>query len=117
MCGISGFNWLDKSKIKMMNNSMLNRGPDNQGYYCNEDVSLGHCRLSIIDLSEAGNQPMISSDTNYIIVYNGEVYNYKELDKEYGVKRSLALEFGKKYKTQFNKKNIAINIMNLFNSR
>ena len=41
----------------------------------------------------------------------------EELDKEYGVKRSLALEFGKKYKTQFNKKNIAINIMNLFNSR
>ncbi|MBK8567474.1 MAG: hypothetical protein IPN76_30170 [Saprospiraceae bacterium] len=58
------------------------RGPDDQGFYINEDAAVGMNRLSIIDLSDAGHQPMFSSDNRYVIVYNGEVYNYHDLRKD-----------------------------------
>ncbi len=84
MCGIVGF--VDKSKnkekiIKSMIERIKHRGPDENGFYINNDTALGHVRLSIIDLA-TGSQPMFSADNNYSIIYNGEMYNYQELKKE-----------------------------------
>jgi asparagine synthase (glutamine-hydrolysing) len=62
-----------------MNLATRNRGPDDEGIFANEDVSLGHRRLSIIDLSPAGHQPMCNEDQTLWIVYNGEVYNFQEI--------------------------------------
>jgi len=84
MCGIKGFNFINKSILKQMNDSLKHRGPDAQGSFFNEKASLGHRRLSIIDLSEKGTQPMIYNHKKRkaIIVYNGEIYNFKEIKKE-----------------------------------
>lgn len=87
MCGIAGFcNFIgDKNvNIERMKERMLHRGPDAGGSYHSEDgyVSLGHRRLSIIDLSENGSQPMVSRSGRYVIVYNGEIYNYKKIAKK-----------------------------------
>lgn len=84
MCGIVGF--IDKEKIKgrtikNMTNRIAHRGPDGEGYYADEYIALGHRRLAIID-EKNGSQPMISEDKKLIIVYNGEIYNYKELREE-----------------------------------
>ena len=79
MCGICGFNWSDRSLAEDMADIMAHRGPDQQGSFVDDDVSLGHSRLSIIDLSEKGKQPMANEDGSIQIVYNGEIYNFKEL--------------------------------------
>jgi len=80
MCGIAGFNWRDKSVIEKMAQTLRHRGPDDEGYYLDNNVSLGHRRLSIIDTSEKGHQPM--QFENLVIIYNGEVYNFKELKEQ-----------------------------------
>ena len=69
-----------------MTNSLSHRGPNAEGYYFNKKsyTGLGHRRLSIIDLSKKANQPMLSHCNRYIMVYNGEVYNYKEIAKKIG---------------------------------
>ena len=79
MCGITGFNWLDEKLIKEMTNEISHRGPDDEGYFVDNKVSLGHRRLSILDLSKLGHQPMTYSSGNQtlIITYNGEIYNYE----------------------------------------
>ena len=82
MCGISGFNWSDKTLIKSMTDVMKCRGPDDEGHYVDKAVSLGHRRLSIIDLSSAGHQPMLDDEEKLVLVYNGEIYNYIEIKKE-----------------------------------
>src|ERR1035437_4456161 len=87
MCGINGILGLNdvtiaKQKVIAMNNRMRHRGPDDEGVFVDEKIALGHRRLSIIDLSSAGHQPMQSQDGRYQIVYNGEIYNYKELKFE-----------------------------------
>lgn len=84
MCGIAGFcNFSgDRAEnIERMKRRMLHRGPDAGGTYLSEDgcVALGHRRLSIVDLSEAGAQPMTSHSGRYVLTYNGEIYNYKRL--------------------------------------
>lgn len=79
MCGIAGFNFSDKKTIKKMTDSIKHRGPDAEGFYIEKNVSLGHRRLSIIDLSDKGRQPMRYKD--FVIVYNGEIYNFLELKK------------------------------------
>lgn len=84
MCGIAGFcNWNgDKQKnIEKMKERMYHRGPDAGGSYFSDDgqVTLGHRRLSIVDLSENGAQPMASHSGRYVIAYNGEIYNYKKI--------------------------------------
>lgn len=61
---------------------LKHRGPDDEGLYNDAHVSLGHVRLSIIDLSSAGHQPMVSEDARYVLVYNGEVYNYIEIREQ-----------------------------------
>lgn len=81
MCGINGFNFKDEGLIRKMVEMTKHRGPDDKGVYCDGDFSLGHNRLSIIDLSAAGHQPMLSADKRHIIVYNGELYNYQEIRK------------------------------------
>ena len=86
MCGICGFNWNDSELIQRMNSVIVHRGPDQEGAYCNEDVSLGHRRLSIIDLSEHGRQPMFNEDQSVCLVFNGEIYNFQELRRELSAK-------------------------------
>ena len=86
MCGITGIISLKNEKIsfekiKEINDLIRHRGPDGEGFYIGENFAFGHRRLSIIDLSNDGNQPMILDD-DFIIIYNGEVYNYVELREE-----------------------------------
>lgn len=87
MCGIAGFCNLKCDKqvnIEKMKERMYHRGPDAGGNYFSDDgqVTLGHRRLSIVDLSENGSQPMTSRSGRYVIVFNGEIYNYKKLAKK-----------------------------------
>jgi asparagine synthase (glutamine-hydrolysing) len=80
MCGIAGFNWTSKESVEKMADTLRHRGPDDRGIYLDTNVSLGHTRLSIIDLSPKGHQPMESQDL--VLIYNGEIYNFKELRKQ-----------------------------------
>ena len=88
MCGINGFisNKFSVAEretvVRGMNTCLAHRGPDNEGIWSEADLTFGQRRLSIIDLSEEGNQPFFSGDKKYVIVYNGELYNYKELKLE-----------------------------------
>jgi asparagine synthase (glutamine-hydrolysing) len=82
MCGIAGFNWNDPKLIEAMTTELAHRGPDRHGYYTDGHVSLGHRRLSIIDLSENGRQPMGNEDGTVQIVFNGEIYNFQEVREE-----------------------------------
>ena len=82
MCGICGFNWDDKELIVKMMSSINHRGPDDSGHYIDDNISLGHTRLSIIDLSEKGKQPIHNEDESLWIIFNGEIYNYKTLRLE-----------------------------------
>ena len=92
MCGISGFflsnNYsTHKESLKIlrnMTNVLRHRGPDASGYWSSErdNIYLGHRRLSIIDLSKSANQPMNSRNDRYIIIFNGEIYNFKKLKSE-----------------------------------
>ena len=86
MCGIAGiinFNKINVKKydLKLMVSKILHRGPDGENYWINNNIGFGHCRLAIIDKSSKGSQPMISFDGRYVLSYNGEVYNFKELKK------------------------------------
>ena len=86
MCGIVGFVNNDKKTnkdkiIKKMADKIIHRGPDSEGYYTDGDIALGHRRLSIIDLSN-GLQPMFNEDENLVVIFNGEIYNFKELKKD-----------------------------------
>uniref|UniRef100_UPI004057804D asparagine synthase (glutamine-hydrolyzing) n=1 Tax=Candidatus Electrothrix sp. TaxID=2170559 RepID=UPI004057804D len=82
MCGISGFNWNDEGLIRAMTDTLEHRGPDQQGHFCSDEMSLGFRRLSIIDLSDNGRQPMFNEDNTIALVFNGEIYNFQELRKE-----------------------------------
>lgn len=87
MCGICGILSFEKgrdylSNVRSMNAAMSHRGPNAEGIWNDEHIVLGHRRLSIIDLSAAGNQPMVSADGRFVLVFNGEIYNYKELRQE-----------------------------------
>jgi asparagine synthase (glutamine-hydrolysing) len=79
MCGIAGFNWEDQELIKRMSSILVHRGPDGEGIYTDTGISLGHRRLSIIDLSSAGAQPMSNKEGDFTITYNGEIYNFQEI--------------------------------------
>ena len=87
MCGINIIIGLQeaqvaKTTIAKMNAAMAHRGPDNDGIFVDGTVAFGHRRLSIIDLSENGKQPMHYGDGRYTITFNGEIYNYVEIKKE-----------------------------------
>lgn len=91
MCGINGIfayhyaaNPIDRDELTRSRDFMAARGPDGKGQWTSDDerVGFGHRRLSIIDLSEAASQPMISSDGKLVVTFNGEIYNYRELRQE-----------------------------------
>ncbi|WP_339560277.1 asparagine synthase (glutamine-hydrolyzing) [Pseudomonas sp. EA_65y_Pfl1_P113] len=84
MCGIAGLIHLNNNPVspvvlQRMTDAIAHRGPDGEGHWIEGNVGLGHRRLAIIDLSPAGHQPMASISQRYVMVYNGEVYNYREL--------------------------------------
>ena len=83
MCGIAGIvgNCSDKRLIPEMLDLMKHRGPDSRGFYKSDMVHLGHCRLSINDLSERASQPFVSKKDDVVVLVNGEIYNFKELRK------------------------------------
>ncbi|HCM23496.1 MAG TPA: asparagine synthetase B, partial [Ruminococcaceae bacterium] len=84
MCGIVGFigsRANQKIVLQKMMDAIAHRGPDGQGAYFDDQAALGHLRLSIIDI-KGGSQPMMNEDGNYIIVFNGEIYNFQELREE-----------------------------------
>ncbi len=98
MCGIVGF--VDKRKpkekkeiIKNMADRIKHRGPDDEGFYVDNSVALGHRRLSILDLSKKGAQPLYNEDKSMVIVFNGEIYNYESLKEE-------LVKKGHKFKTK-----------------
>lgn len=87
MCGISGIFGLERidspgTVVQRMNKRMGHRGPDAEGVFVSEQVALGHRRLSIIDLNDNANQPMTSYNGRYTLVFNGEIYNFRELKSE-----------------------------------
>ncbi|MBX2869828.1 MAG: asparagine synthase (glutamine-hydrolyzing) [Acidiferrobacterales bacterium] len=87
MCGIVGVlnrrgRAVASVDVQRMNDAITHRGPDGEGLYCHNEIGLGHRRLSIIDLSKAGHQPMASPDSRYVLSYNGEIYNFLELKVE-----------------------------------
>jgi len=82
MCGIAGFNWADKELIKKMTQQVAHRGPDDFGFYTDRYISLGHRRLSIVDLSKKGHQPMQNITGSVTVIFNGEIYNYKRLKED-----------------------------------
>ena len=92
MCGITGFLLLQGNGsaaeptkvIKSMSDMLVHRGPDSSGDWTDPaaGVALGHRRLAIVDLSQGGHQPMISANGRWVVTYNGEVYNFRELRQE-----------------------------------
>jgi len=95
MCGIAvaiGLKGqpIERVAIERMAKSLLHRGPDDSGIYLDGAVGMGFRRLSILDLSEAGHQPMVSEDERYVLVFNGEIFNYVELRSEL---RQLGYQF------------------------
>lgn len=90
MCGILGYSVLKnynsfRGSVPAMAARIMHRGPDHQDYWFspNSRTGLGHCRLSIIDLSPQGHQPMVSHSGRYVLVYNGEVYNFRDLKETF----------------------------------
>lgn len=79
MCGICGFNWTDGPLLEQMKGLLVHRGPDDHGSYVAEGVSLGHLRLSIVDLSDNGRQPLSNEDGTVWVTFNGEIYNHLQL--------------------------------------
>jgi asparagine synthase (glutamine-hydrolysing) len=87
MCGITGVVNLNGDSIspvllQSMTDALAHRGPDGEGHWIKENVGIGHRRLAIIDLSPLGHQPMVSSDSRYVLTYNGMVYNHREIRLE-----------------------------------
>ncbi len=99
MCGLCGevaFRGnasVDRERTQAMTRLLAHRGPDGEGFWDEPGVSLGHRRLSIIDLSEAAGQPMTSPDGRFVLVYNGEIYNFQEIRRE-------LLEMGEEFQTR-----------------
>ena len=91
MCGIFGFFSFQNedsrkfdNRMQVMLQALKHRGPDDDGYFINDHVGLGNTRLAILGL-EDGHQPMYSEDNSIVVVQNGEIYNYVELQQEVGV--------------------------------
>lgn len=84
MCGLTGIFNVNGEPVspvilRKMTDAIKHRGPDGEGFYTDSFIGLGHRRLAIIDLSPLGHQPMITSDGNYVLIFNGEIYNFQEL--------------------------------------
>jgi asparagine synthase (glutamine-hydrolysing) len=110
MCGIAGIINLNKKPVsadilKKMTDQISHRGPDDEGMWIENNVGIGHRRLKILDLSSFGHQPMISSNNRWILSYNGEIYNYKELRKE-------LVDNGFKFKSQTDTEVVLYSLVN-----
>ena len=101
MCGFCGFINFEKKDNEKLNTLILKkmlssidfRGPDNSGIWKHKSkIFFGHNRLSILDLSEKGSQPMISQNERFVIIYNGEIYNHLELRKSIEEKKNIFLK-------------------------
>ncbi len=79
MCGITGFAGEDQARIERMTSALVHRGPDGNATLVTHGVSLGHARLAILDPTAAGDQPMWNKEKTIVIVYNGEIFNYRQL--------------------------------------
>lgn len=90
MCGICGFNFEDKKLLRAMADTIKHRGPNSAGYFADKGISLGSRRLSIIDLSSAGNQPIYNEDRSVALVFNGEIFNFKEIRQKLEKKHYFA---------------------------
>lgn len=102
MCGIVGIynlkgNPVDSFMVQKMADALKHRGPDDRGIYVNKNMGLGHQRLSIIDVSSAGYQPMANEDKSLYIIFNGEIYNFKKLKE---ILKSLGHRFISKTDTE-----------------
>lgn len=102
MCGIAGIFNLNGEPVspvllRKMTDAISHRGPDGEGFYIDSFIGLGHRRLSILDLSPSGHQPMITNDKQFAITYNGEIYNFQELKSEL---KSLGYTFKSKTDTE-----------------
>ena len=120
MCGITGIidwsdNLIDERRLKAMTSTLAHRGPNHSNVWTDNIAGLGHARLSIIDLSSSANQPMFSLNKRYVIVFNGEIYNYLEIQEQLTkegvifrtqsdteVVLSAYIKWGKKAINQFN---------------
>ena len=99
MCGIAvaiGLNGrpIERLAVERMAKSLFHRGPDDGGIYLDGSVGMGFRRLSILDLSDAGHQPMVSEDGQYVLVFNGEIFNYVELLRSSAIGASVSVERG-----------------------
>jgi len=120
MCGIAGiinYNGDPVSPVllKKMTDAIAHRGPDGEGHYVDGQVGLGHRRLAIIDLSSAGHQPMMTEDGRFVLSYNGEVYNFRELRAEL---QALGQQFHSRTDTEVVLKALAVwgeSALNRFN--
>ena len=81
MCGICGISWTDKDLIKLMGNACKHRGPEQEGFYVDNNVSLCCERLRVMDLRDIGRQPIHNEDETVWAIHNGEIYNFRELRK------------------------------------
>ena len=91
MCGIVGIansnlRQISRETLEKMNRCIVHRGPDDDGFYINDNIGLAMRRLSIIDISH-GKQPIYSRDKTKWIVFNGEIYNFRELRDDFGKRR------------------------------
>lgn len=97
MCGIAGYfsknNFFSLDNLYSMSNAIKHRGPDADGFFVDDVIGFAHRRLSIIDLSENGNQPIHSHNNRYVMVYNGEVYNFPDIASEVKLSRKSPLAF------------------------
>ena len=85
MCGFVGYiNKKEKNYIKKMNDAIIHRGPDDESYYTDENIAMGFRRLSIIDLP-GGRQPISNEDDSMIITFNGEIYNFNDIKKDFNI--------------------------------
>ena len=87
MCGIAGITTREPlsdlaPRLSEMTRALAHRGPDSDGRWISTGIGLGHRRLSILDLSDAAGQPMADAEGRFVIVFNGEIYNYQELRSE-----------------------------------
>ena len=83
MCGIAGFAGENKEMMERMTNALVHRGPDGNAIFVGNGISLGHARLAILDPRPEGDQPMWNDDRSAVIVYNGEIFNYRELKERF----------------------------------
>ena len=89
MCGICGiFQFKNNSKFKINEiiNSIKHRGPDATGIWKDKNIALGSVRLKVVDFDQGSNQPFLSNNKKFIIVFNGEIYNFKYLKKKFNIR-------------------------------